>query len=70
MPHEIDPRENRRILLIDDKPTIHGDFRKILVAPNPPSLDQEEKTLFGDTTVKFRLPIFKTGIFRSVYHPD
>ncbi|CRM24943.1 response regulator [Pseudomonas salomonii] len=42
---------NRRILLIDDTPSIHEDFRKILmpsVASNP-ALDDLESALFGDT---------------------
>jgi signal transduction histidine kinase len=41
---------NRRILLIDDTPSIHEDFRKILmpsVASNP-ALDDLESALFGD----------------------
>lgn len=40
---------NRRILLIDDTPSIHEDFRKILmpsVAANP-ALDDLESALFG-----------------------
>ncbi|RON48656.1 hybrid sensor histidine kinase/response regulator [Pseudomonas frederiksbergensis] len=40
---------NRRILLIDDTPSIHVDFRKILT-PTPPQhveLDEMEATLFG-----------------------
>ena len=40
--------ENRRILLIDDTPAIHEDFRKILVNQNPAAdLDQMEAALFG-----------------------
>ncbi|MFJ2363128.1 ATP-binding protein [Pseudomonas sp. NPDC087697] len=44
---------NRRILLIDDTPSIHDDFRKILT-PAPPQhgeLDEMESALFG-TEVK------------------
>jgi two-component system NtrC family sensor kinase len=39
---------NRRILLIDDMPSIHSDFRKIL-SPRPPAngLDDAESALFG-----------------------
>src|SRR5471030_2912293 len=40
---------NRRILLIDDTPSIHVDFRKILT-PNPVQhveLDEMEAALFG-----------------------
>ncbi|MDP9082925.1 MAG: EAL domain-containing protein [Pseudomonadota bacterium] len=43
--------QNRRILLVDDLPSIHEDFRKIL---NPPAaatdLDAEEAILFGTST--------------------
>jgi CheY-like chemotaxis protein len=56
---KIDPRNNRRILVIDDNPAIHEDFRKILTPSNLPSLDEEEKILFGDATVKSRLPVFE-----------
>jgi two-component system, sensor histidine kinase and response regulator len=39
---------NRRILLVDDVPSIHEDFRKILVAePAADALDEAEATLFG-----------------------
>ena len=42
--------ENRRILLVDDLPSIHEDFRKIL-APlaAPTGLDADEAFLFGQT---------------------
>src|SRR5207253_1431114 len=40
---------NRRILLIDDTPAIHEDFRKILTGANPVSeLDAVEAALFGE----------------------
>ena len=42
--------DNRRILLVDDMPAIHDDFRKILV-PRPlghAELDSVEAALFGD----------------------
>jgi diguanylate cyclase (GGDEF)-like protein/PAS domain S-box-containing protein len=42
--------QNRRILLVDDMPAIHEDFRKIL-APQPPDgarLSAVEAALFGD----------------------
>jgi signal transduction histidine kinase len=52
---------NRRILLIDDTPSIHVDFRKILM-PTPlqtVALDEMEATLFGSevksTRVRFEL---------------
>jgi len=40
---------NRRILIVDDSPAIHGDFKKILVRSNPAGNDFEdaEATLFG-----------------------
>lgn len=39
---------NRRILLVDDTASIHGDFRKILGrAPATPQLDAAEAALFG-----------------------
>ncbi len=41
---------NRRVLLVDDMPTIHEDFRKILapVAPQSAELSAVEAALFGD----------------------
>ncbi|WP_285427778.1 ATP-binding protein [Pseudomonas sp. lyk4-R2A-8] len=43
---------NRRILLIDDTPSIHDDFRKILMptVENNQVLDDLESALFGDTS--------------------
>ena len=39
---------NRRVLLIDDAPTIHDDFRKVLVPAQPgEELDHLEAALFG-----------------------
>src|SRR6266571_3774016 len=44
-------RENRRILLVDDMPTIHEDFRKILAYATAGSeLDEDEALLFGAPT--------------------
>ncbi|MBK5408090.1 response regulator [Pseudomonas sp. TH34] len=42
---------NRRILLIDDTPSIHEDFRKILMPPVDANheLDEMETALFGDS---------------------
>jgi diguanylate cyclase (GGDEF)-like protein/PAS domain S-box-containing protein len=42
--------ENRRILLVDDTPAIHEDFRKTLAAAAPATaLDEDEAILFGAT---------------------
>src|SRR2546423_6215154 len=46
------PPENHRILIIDDNPSIHDDFRKILGpadAKLAEELDADEAALFGDT---------------------
>jgi two-component system, NtrC family, sensor kinase len=44
----MNPQQNRRILLIDDMPTIHEDFRKILATgPSARALDEAEEMLFG-----------------------
>ncbi|MGE0607856.1 MAG: response regulator transcription factor [Pirellulales bacterium] len=40
--------KNRRVLIIDDNPSIHADFRKILGGrPVHPGLDAKEAVLFG-----------------------
>jgi diguanylate cyclase (GGDEF)-like protein/PAS domain S-box-containing protein len=45
--------QNRRILLADDTPAIHEDFRKILLAEAPaPELDDMEAALFGTAVRK------------------
>jgi PAS domain S-box-containing protein len=47
------PPENRRILVIDDNPSIHDDFRKILSPTDVDlvaDLDSDEAALFGETT--------------------
>jgi CheY-like chemotaxis protein len=57
---KIDPLKNHRILVIDDNPAIHEDFRKILIrSSNLTDSSEDEAALFGDTTVKFRLPKFE-----------
>ena len=42
---------NRRVLLIDDTPSIHDDFRKILMpaVESNQALDAMESALFGET---------------------
>jgi diguanylate cyclase (GGDEF)-like protein/PAS domain S-box-containing protein len=52
--------ENRRILLVDDLPAIHEDYRKVLSAPAVSSaLEADEALLFGQpvskTSVRFEL---------------
>lgn len=43
-------QQNRRILLADDMPAIHEDFRKVLLAgAASPELDDVEAALFGET---------------------
>lgn len=43
--------QNRRILLVDDLPSIHQDFRKILSSTSStPNLDDVEMALFGSST--------------------
>lgn len=46
---------NRRILLVDDNPSIHEDFRRLLAPPDTAasSLDAEAEALFGGTKVPF-----------------
>ena len=45
------PQENRRILLVDDLPSIHDDFRKILAPPATTiDLAADEAILFGEPT--------------------
>jgi signal transduction histidine kinase len=46
----MNPIPNRRILLVDDMPTIHEDFRKILLphAPAKSALDAAKAALFGE----------------------
>jgi diguanylate cyclase (GGDEF)-like protein/PAS domain S-box-containing protein len=47
----MNPSENRRILLVDDTPDIHEDYRKILAGDAASSdLDEAEVSLFGAST--------------------
>src|ERR1039457_7329460 len=39
--------KNRRVLVIDDNPSIHEDFRKILCPRNAAALDATEAAVFG-----------------------
>lgn len=50
---------NRRILLIDDTPSIHADFRKILMPPpvQTQAMDAMEATLFGSETAPTRVTV-------------
>lgn len=48
--------DNRRILLIDDMPGIHSDFRKILEPAQTSALDAVEAALFGDTSPQSDAP--------------
>ncbi len=45
---------NRRILLIDDMPSIHDDFRKILAPEGGTAPDDEDDALFGDSAMRGR----------------
>ena len=50
-----DPEVNRRLLLVDDSPAIHEDFRKILCPPARSNavLDSMEGDLFGEAPVSW-----------------
>jgi two-component system, NtrC family, sensor kinase len=49
--HKLNTPANRRILLVDDLPSIHDDFRKILCpAEAMTDLDADEVLLFGEPT--------------------
>jgi diguanylate cyclase (GGDEF)-like protein len=54
------PPLNRRILIIDDNPALHEDFRKILTAADngDAALAADERTLFGDSTTNRVRPTF------------
>jgi diguanylate cyclase (GGDEF)-like protein/PAS domain S-box-containing protein len=58
---------NRRVLLVDDLPSIHEDFRKILCPPAAAAdLDVEEALLFGKpistTSVRFKMDSAFQGV--------
>ncbi len=54
--HNLQSGKNRRILVIDDNPAIHDDFRKILSPANPKgaALAGAETALFGEPTELIR----------------
>jgi two-component system, sensor histidine kinase and response regulator len=56
----INPDLNRRILVIDDNPDIHEDFKKIL-SPKSESHDltEDDAMMFGKTRQKLELPEFE-----------
>ena len=43
------PELTHRILLVDDSPAIHQDFRKILIDPFANALSEDEAELFGES---------------------
>jgi CheY-like chemotaxis protein len=47
-----------RILIVDDNPSIHEDFRKILCPPDPIGFDDLEALLFDDVETKAPRPKF------------
>lgn len=55
------PERNRRVLVIDDKESIHNDFRKILSPDDPTrvSLDITETALFGSPLNEDEQPQFE-----------
>jgi two-component system NtrC family sensor kinase len=50
--------QNRRILLVDDMPTIHEDFRKILLPPSAAksALEAAKAALFDDEVKAAEIP--------------
>ena len=52
---------NRRILIIDDNPAIHDDFRKILTAGDSSAsiIDQEAEALLGESKLNSCAPVFE-----------
>ena len=55
-----DPNQNHRILVIDDNPAIHEDFRKILCKPKiSGELADAEAALFGEETAPIKMPEFQ-----------
>jgi two-component system NtrC family sensor kinase len=59
--------ENRRILLVDDLPSIHEDFRKILCPPAATTdLDADEALLFGEPTSTASIHFETDSAFQGV----
>jgi signal transduction histidine kinase len=57
---KIDPNQNRRILIIDDNPAIHEDFKKILGRKSEPhDLAADDALMFGKTDQKLEAPEFE-----------
>ncbi len=58
---QMNPSQNRRILVIDDNRAIHEDFKKILASksPVPSNLAEGEAVLFGDEEPAIELPDFQ-----------
>jgi two-component system cell cycle sensor histidine kinase/response regulator CckA len=62
------PTGNRRVLLVDDNPAIHADFRKILVSDggNDAALSEVEAELFGSSeTPETRKPFELTSAYQG-----
>lgn len=60
----MNPKENLRLIVIDDNPEIHQDFIKILItnkheSENDSKLDQLEKDLFNQSSPVRKLPKFE-----------
>lgn len=53
------PKQNYRILVIDDNPQIHEDFRKIFAPKISTKLDKEEQILFGNKSEQTKLDHFQ-----------
>ena len=57
---EIAPQRNRRVLVIDDNPAIHDDFRKILAFDHTSTaLDAAETAVFGGPTSGLKRAYFQ-----------
>ncbi len=56
-----DNKQNRRILIVDDNPAIHGDFRKILCPHNAdsPAVLRMEAALFGEAAAAEKQVVFE-----------